>query len=74
MTVIDRPENYQENRPRKRGRPPKPGKSISVHCRVQPDLYQLLLLEQKRVEIDTGHKPALSAVLMGTAKKTLLND
>jgi len=61
----------QEN-VKKRGRPALENKSISVHCRVQYDLYRLLINEQERQEIQNGHKPALSAVLMGAAKKNFI--
>ena len=63
--------NKTENIRKKRGRPVNENKSTPVHCRVRHDLYQLLIKEQNRQEKDSGHKPALAAVLLGLARKGL---
>ena len=57
----------------KRGPKPKPDKSISVHCRVPFDFYQLLQKEVERRGTVQARNPGISAVLMDLAKSTLLN-
>jgi hypothetical protein len=63
-----------ENVGKKRGRPEKPEKSISVHCRVRPELYRLLVDRAEKDNLIKDGKPNVSRVLMNEAAKSLCNS
>jgi len=60
-----------KNNKQGRGRPKNEIQSKSIHCRADGELQKLLIDEQARVEELTGNSQAISAVLMGCAKKYL---
>ena len=64
--------NNQKKRKDPRGRPPLKHKSVSVHCRVPFDLYQLLEKEARKGKKMKAGKPNVSGVLMDLAKNSLL--